>query len=113
MFITEIRSFDEVLLFEMQRNKMRSMSFSHAWQLCERAMPFLPAYGCNDIKSVSKREFVSKLLSAINNLENNGRAAVDRRYGRVLFFTLTESGMRLLSQTIFKNQERMSSGIDY
>jgi lysyl-tRNA synthetase class II len=112
MVITEIRSFDEVLLCEMQHNKMRSMSFSQAWRLCERAMPYLPAYGCSNIKSVSKREFVSKLLSTINNLENNGRVTVDRRYGKVLFFTLTESGDRLLSQTIFKNQERMRCGID-
>ncbi len=104
MIIKEIQSFDEVMLFEMQRNKLESLSFSQAWNICRRAMPYLPAYGWNE---TTNRQFACELLCAIENLENSGFAEVDRRGTKILNLKLNERGIKLLSTIIFKNQERM------
>jgi hypothetical protein len=108
MTVREIKLFNDVILFEMQRNKLTMLTFSQAWNICWRAMPNLPAY--TGLKT-TKRQFASELLGYIEDLESNCYISVVRRgigrFQKILEFELKTIGQEKLSKIIFTKQERM------
>jgi hypothetical protein len=100
--------FDDVLFFEMQRNKIKSLSFTQAWKVCAKAMPNLSFYKGIEILT---RQFTYHLLSAIEDLEDKTLIEVTRRgtgrFAKILQFKLTNRGNEELSRIVFTHQERM------
>ena len=101
----EIKSYTDVILFEMQRCNMGEMSFSEAWRICERANDCL----LRPTNMTDKKLFAWRLIEALKILQTDGYIALrhDRSGERIKMFTLTERGAERLGKDIFTQLDRM------
>lgn len=106
----EIKSFEEVILFELQKllqaNADRRLEFGQIWKSCAAASVNLE--NCPTVEE--KRRFAHKVLSAIENLGGTGLAALHTKGSyptRVTHITATSRGIDYLKSVVFTNQERM------
>jgi hypothetical protein len=92
-----------VILFEMQRRKLASMTFSEAWTACERANVKLPSS-----TPISDRKlFAWRLTEALKMLEEDGWVSITYQSTKFSSITLTENGSTRLRPIIFTHQDRM------
>jgi hypothetical protein len=100
MVTTEINSFREVILFEMQRSKKTILTFSEIWNTCETTK--LP-------KERSSINFIRRMLCTIDMLDAEGIAIRHMAQGgqKISHIALTNAGAAILKNTIFTNQQAM------
>ncbi len=101
----EIRQFDDVLMYELQRNKIKTLTFSQMWSVCAAAAPQIPIFTGSD--EVDHRSFASSLLGNIANLEHRGYVTVYRRREKIQQISLTQRGNDWLQHVTFTHQDRM------
>lgn len=103
----EIRSFRYVILFEMQRFNMGTMTFSEAWKACERANDLLPT----PTNTSDRKLFAWRLHEALKVLQEEGwihlRYTSPEQDKKVKGFTLTDYGAQTLRTVVFTHQDRM------
>jgi hypothetical protein len=104
--MVDIRTFEEVVLFELQRTKKNSLRFADIWSLCEAAAPHLPEP--IDPKN-EKKKFISQILLALNNLKNRGTIELHTKESgaKISHLTLTRESMVMIASMNFVNQDRM------
>lgn len=113
MNIVEIKSFQDVVLFEMQRSGKELLVFSDIWKLCLHAAPYMPIEdGVQPVEPERfAKPFVRAILSDLGALSEPAVILIHSKDGgsKVSHITLTPHGRTVLAGTIFTHQDRMGS----
>jgi hypothetical protein len=109
MTIVEIKSFEQVILFNLQRKmnegKRPALTFSEIWKVCAAAGPYLPF----PIDPANNKKFVRAILDTINSLHDIGVIAIQPTGDgkRIELIRLEQEGALLLNGIVFGNQTRL------
>jgi hypothetical protein len=102
----EIKTFDEVILFHMQREQKTLLYFNEIWRICEKAAPLLPSA---IHPATEPKRFVKEMLYWIGMLaEAHLILRHTKSDGQKLsHITITRDGLTMIDGVIFSNQQRM------
>ena len=111
----EIKSFAEVILFEMQRSGKKVLSFSELWAVCSKASANIsgvdPQTGSPVKYDPDKwaKPFVRDLIGALKTLEMGEIISLHTKDSgtKINSITLTAHGAEYLKEIIFTHQQRM------
>jgi len=115
MIQREITSFDDVIMFEMQRTGKTLFTFNEIWQVCARASAHLKPIGLHTGLPFKydpdkwRKAFARDMIAQIRLLEKMGLINIFTKDNgeRIERITLTNDGRDFLSEIIFMNQQRM------
>lgn len=111
MKVLEIKSFEQVILFSLQRRlsegRLPELSFSELWQACTAARPRLPL---PSDPSRNRSGFSRQIFEDLRALELLGLVSVTTSSkDGIESVRLLERGCILVQGAVFSHQERMSS----
>lgn len=109
--IQEIKTLQDVILYEFKRSRKAVMSFGELWSVCSMAAPNLPGFHYED-SLPGRKYFVREMIRHIRHLsEVYGLVAVDwivndKKIDRI---SLTQKGRHFLPEIEFTHTDRAST----
>jgi hypothetical protein len=111
----EIKTFMEVVLFEMQRPGKNILSFSELWAVCAKASSNIVGADPHTGQPIKynpdkwAKPFVRDLLGALKTLEMGEIISIHTKDGgtKINRITLTAHGAEYLKDIVFTHQQRM------